>query len=83
MNDNKYENLKELALAIHKAAMIADIDPKGIAIRLPNDYWLNTLRDFKPNDGFSVYHPESNRNQFEVCNITFYNDRSMPEWMKV
>lgn len=84
---NKYEQLKILALKINNVIMELSIEtkinPENIAIKLPNDYWMEMLLDLKPNDSFYLFHPESTYNKFKLCNITFYNDKSMPEWMKI
>ena len=81
---NKYEELKELALKIHKAFMETEnyIGLESIAIQLPNDFWMLSLRDLRNGDGYAEYHPERDNKSFKICNVTFYNDVTMPEYMK-
>jgi len=75
------EKLHELAYKISICAMEIDIEPSKIAVRLPNDYWYGALSD-KEFMHKATYHPESSISKFQLRDITFYNDRSMPDWMK-
>ncbi len=78
---DKLAQLQELAYEISMKAMKIELDPKSIAIKLPWGYWMSALmsKDFRAN---AVYHPEGSLVKFELYGVTFYNDKSKPDWMK-
>ena len=72
------EKLHELAYKISICAMEIGVEPSRIAVRLPNYYWHGALSD-KDFMRKATYHHESSMSKFQLYDVTFYNDSSMPE----
>lgn len=85
MNPKLFE-LQNFAMSIHKA-MIKDtteLDPTGLVhIKLPAGYWHERVNDMLHDARRDQeWHSQMNAGSFEICGVTFWNDRQKPDWLK-
>jgi hypothetical protein len=81
---NKYQALNEMAFKMAKAALQAGIDPKNIHIRLERGFWFGAVMDGKLSDDKTTVEAmqTENSNKFELFDISFHNERGLPDWLK-
>lgn len=81
----KLKNLEQFALEVGKAALKLDgISPmKAVHVQLPPGYWHDRVSDLM-HDGRrdETWVSQMHGGSFEICGVTFHNNRQMPDWMK-